>query len=88
MATKKTSIGGQALIEGIMMRGPKVTAMAVHNDKTKEIILEEYPTKGQDRAKVFKLPFIRGKLVQLTHHNKYQVYLKTPPHLHEALQLF
>ncbi|MBR6220663.1 MAG: DUF1385 domain-containing protein, partial [Clostridia bacterium] len=26
----------------------------------KEIILEEYPTKGQDRAKVFKLPFIRG----------------------------
>ena len=60
MATKKTSIGGQALIEGIMMRGPKVTAMAVRNDKTKEIILEEYPTKGQDRAKFFKLPFIRG----------------------------
>ena len=60
MATKKTSIGGQALIEGIMMRGPKVTAMAVRNDKTKEIILEEYPTKGQNRAKFFKLPFIRG----------------------------
>ena len=60
MATKKTSIGGQALIEGIMMRGPKVTAMAVRNDKTQEIILEEYPTKGQNRAKFFKLPFIRG----------------------------
>ena len=60
MATKKTSIGGQALIEGIMMRGPKKTAMAVRNDKTKEIILEEYPTKGQDRARLFKLPFIRG----------------------------
>ena len=26
---KKTSIGGQALIEGIMMRGPKKTVMAV-----------------------------------------------------------
>ena len=25
----KTSIGGQALLEGIMMRGPKKTAMAV-----------------------------------------------------------
>ena len=25
---KKTSIGGQALIEGIMMRGPFVTSMA------------------------------------------------------------
>lgn len=60
MATKKTSIGGQALIEGIMMRGPKVTAMAVRNSKTKEIILEEYATKGADRAKFFKLPFIRG----------------------------
>ena len=60
MAIKETSIGGQALIEGIMMRGPKVTAMAVRNDKTKEIILEEYPTKGQDRAKILKLPFIRG----------------------------
>ena len=60
MATKKTSIGGQALIEGIMMRGPEKTAMAVRNTKTKEIILEEYPTKGKDRAKFFKLPFIRG----------------------------
>lgn len=60
MATKKTSIGGQALIEGIMMRGPKVTAMAVRNDKTKEIILEEYPTKGQNRAKILKIPFVRG----------------------------
>ncbi|MBR2796697.1 MAG: DUF1385 domain-containing protein [Clostridia bacterium] len=60
MATKKTSIGGQALIEGIMMRGPKVTAMAVRNVNTKQITLEEYPTKGQDRAKILKLPFIRG----------------------------
>lgn len=60
MATKKTSIGGQALIEGIMMRGPEKTAMAVRNTKTNEIILEEYPTKGKDRAKLFKLPFIRG----------------------------
>ena len=29
MSTKKTSIGGQALIEGIMMRGPETSAMAV-----------------------------------------------------------
>ena len=37
---KKTSIGGQALLEGIMMRGPKVTAMAVRNPQG-EIVLEE-----------------------------------------------
>ena len=29
MSCKKTSIGGQALIEGIMMRGPKRSVMAV-----------------------------------------------------------
>ena len=57
---KKTSIGGQALIEGIMMRGPKNTAMAVRNSKTQEITIEEFPTKGAERAKFFKLPFIRG----------------------------
>ena len=60
MQAKKTSIGGQALIEGIMMRGPQKTAMAVRNDKTKEIILEEYTTKGANRMKLLKLPFIRG----------------------------
>jgi len=58
--SKKTSIGGQALLEGIMMRGPEKTAMAVRNVNTKEIIIEEFPTKGKDRAKFFKLPFIRG----------------------------
>ncbi|MBQ8087148.1 MAG: DUF1385 domain-containing protein [Clostridia bacterium] len=56
---KKTSIGGQALIEGIMMRGPKNTAMAVRNPSG-EIVLEECPTKGTDRKKFFKLPIIRG----------------------------
>jgi uncharacterized protein YqhQ len=34
--------------------------MAVRNVHTKQITLEEYPTKGQDRAAFFKLPFIRG----------------------------
>ncbi len=55
----KTSIGGQALIEGIMMRGPKNTAMAVRNPEG-EIVLEEWPTEASKRAKLFKLPFIRG----------------------------
>ena len=56
---KKTSIGGQALIEGIMMRGPEKTAMAVRNPEG-EIVLEIDETKGKDRAKFFKLPVIRG----------------------------
>lgn len=56
---KKTSIGGQALLEGIMMRGPKKSAMAVR-DPEGNIVLEENPTKGSDRAKFFKLPVVRG----------------------------
>ena len=31
---KKTSIGGQALIEGIMMRGPKKSAMAITTERS------------------------------------------------------
>ena len=56
---KKTSIGGQALIEGIMMRGPETTAMAVRH-VSGEIILEEWQTEGLDKPKWMKLPFIRG----------------------------
>lgn len=55
----KTSIGGQALIEGIMMRGPKKTMMAVRNPEG-EIVLEEIESSQNKRAKIFKLPFVRG----------------------------
>ncbi len=56
---KKTSIGGQALIEGIMMRGPQVTAMAVRHISG-EIVVEEWETKGLNKPKWMTLPFIRG----------------------------
>ena len=55
----KTSIGGQALMEGIMMRGPKRSAMAVRNPQG-EMVVEEWDTKGSERGKFFKLPIIRG----------------------------
>lgn len=56
---KKTSIGGQALIEGIMMRGPERSAMAVRNPAG-EIIMEEWATRGKALPKILKLPIIRG----------------------------
>ncbi len=56
---KKTSIGGQALIEGIMMRGPEKSAMAVRNPAG-EIVMEEWETGGANRPKILKLPLIRG----------------------------
>ena len=56
---RKTSIGGQALIEGIMMRGPKMSAMAVRKPDG-EIVLEKWETQNKKPAKIFKLPIIRG----------------------------
>ncbi len=56
---RKTSIGGQALMEGIMMRGPVTTSMAVRNTKG-EIIIESFPTQTKKRPKILKLPIIRG----------------------------
>ena len=55
----KTSIGGQALMEGIMMRGPKKSAMAVRNTKG-EIVVEEFETKGVKRPAICRWPIIRG----------------------------
>lgn len=55
------NVGGQALIEGVMMRSPEKTVMAVRNNEGK-VILEDVPLKK--RGKVFKflskLPLVRG----------------------------
>ena len=56
---RKTSIGGQALMEGIMMRGPVTTSMAVRNPRG-EIVVESFPTETKQRPKILKLPLIRG----------------------------
>ena len=61
---KKTSIGGQALIEGIMMRGPKVSAMAVR-DPQGNIVLEKWDNEPADKKTTFidklkKVPVVRG----------------------------
>ena len=56
---KKSSIGGQALIEGIMMRGPERSAMAVRNPKG-EMVLEAWENKKTNRPKICKWPIIRG----------------------------
>ena len=58
--TKYTSIGGQALIEGVMMRGPKNTAMAVRTPDG-EITVENVKCPlPSDRPWIFKIPLLRG----------------------------
>lgn len=57
---KCVSIGGQALIEGIMMKGPEKTVMAVRG-KDKNIILEELnQISVTKKYKILGLPIIRG----------------------------
>ena len=58
-AMKKTSIGGQALIEGVMMRGPEKTAMAVRH-VSGEMVVEEMENPVSNRPAFTKWPFIRG----------------------------
>ncbi len=56
----KTSIGGQALMEGVMMRGPKNIATAVRKPDGEIILkMEKLNTLGM-RYGFFRLPFIRG----------------------------
>ena len=56
--TIKTSIGGQAVIEGVMMRGPKVTALSVRMPD-QSISTEEWATPDGNKW-YKKTPFIRG----------------------------
>ena len=59
--TKKiTSIGGSALIEGIMMRGPKKSTVAVRTGED-EIYTEDVKIKFLSQSnKFWRLPLIRG----------------------------
>lgn len=54
----KTSIGGQALIEGVMMRGPEKTAMAVRLPDG-EIDVENWDSPSAKKW-TRKTPFVRG----------------------------
>lgn len=55
-----TSIGGQAVIEGVMMRGPKESAIAVRKPDG-EIIVEKKPVNSfVQKFKINKIPIVRG----------------------------
>ncbi len=56
----KTSIGGQALIEGVMMRGPKGIAQAVRKpDGTIDVTMKAHRDIAQ-KHKILRVPLIRG----------------------------
>ncbi|MCL2857471.1 MAG: DUF1385 domain-containing protein [Oscillospiraceae bacterium] len=55
----KTSIGGQALIEGVMMRGPAKSALAVRM-RSGEVDLEAWDNPATSGRWYRKTPFVRG----------------------------
>jgi uncharacterized protein YqhQ len=56
----KFNYGGQAVIEGVMMRGAHSAAVAVRNPKG-EIVIHETPlSRTLYRGRIIKTPFVRG----------------------------
>lgn len=56
---KPTGIGGQAVIEGVMMKGPKDLAIAVRKPNG-EIVVNKEVLKGMSQSPLAKMPIIRG----------------------------
>ena len=52
-----TKTGGQAVMEGVMMRGPERTAVAVRLPDNRIFLRTE---KNPERSAIAKVPFIRG----------------------------
>lgn len=56
----KPAYGGQAVLEGVMMRGPETWAVAVRRPDG-SIWVEKHPVSSlADRKPIFKRPFLRG----------------------------
>lgn len=55
-----TTIGGQALIEGVMMKGPKDIAIAVRKPNKEIEVKKEALDTPSTKHKFLRLPFIRG----------------------------
>lgn len=60
ISNHRTMIGGQAVIEGVMMRGPKSTAMAVRRP-TGDIQVDVWENRSvRERYPILNLPLLRG----------------------------
>lgn len=59
---KMPMYGGQAVLEGVMMRGAKVYAIAVRKPDG-EIVVDTQPLTGIYRSKLARIPFLRGLII-------------------------
>ncbi len=56
----KINIGGQAVIEGVMMRAPRSVAIAVRRSSGEIVVRRDRVIPLSERFPVFKLPILRG----------------------------
>jgi uncharacterized protein YqhQ len=59
MEEKLPNYGGQAVIEGVMMRGAQGVAIAMRAPN-QEIVVHTEPLSGIYKSKIIKIPFLRG----------------------------
>lgn len=60
MRKRSSSIGGQAVIEGVMMRGERSIATAVRDEKGNIVVESKYVKPTKDKNFLFRTPFLRG----------------------------
>ena len=59
---KPSGVGGQAVIEGVMMRNKEDYAIAVRKPDNSIVVEKEQFVSKSEKYKLFKLPFLRGIL--------------------------
>ena len=59
----KVNIGGQAVLEGVMMKGKSYYAVAVRKADDEIVVDSQKSTSIMDRMKIFKWPLLRGVAV-------------------------
>ena len=57
---KRTSIGGQGVLEGVMMRSPEKTAIAVRRESGEIVTQKQDSQSLSTRYKILGVPIIRG----------------------------
>jgi uncharacterized protein YqhQ len=62
MSDQLPTYGGQAVIEGVMMRGANAVAIAMR-DPDQNIVIHQEALSGIYRTRITKIPFLRGLVV-------------------------
>ena len=62
----KIHVGGQAVIEGVMMRAPRSVAIAVRRPDGEIVVRREMAAPLSERFPIVKLPIVRGAVALFT----------------------